>query len=489
VLIEKDKCTGCAYCLLTCPVGAIESDGWARINEEKCTLCGECAPVCPNDAISLGIPLKEPRREYESEYDVVIIGAGIGGLMTGAALARDGRRVGIFEKLPFVGGRYTEIDYAGYSVTTGAWTSLGPKSNIGEFLADLGIEVDYVSLQDKGYDKQFTIRFKDGREFPSLQAMLPRRDWRNFIRALARGRKLDLLETSTRDYIEEFVQNDDLMATLNAIVGTASGMNVDNFPASEYLQITKDTAKAGVDFACTVGGVRTLIEALEGVVTAHGGQIFPQTEVARVLLEGGEAKGIALKNGDHIEANTVIHNGGVGRFVKLVGPENLPSTFLARVEKLVPVDCVALILGTTEPLLTEAPILMTPGTDRVVGLMDATFLDPSIASPGKRMFDVFLPMYSEDRGKELELAMADLRALFPNLDDILDMMVPMFFTGAWTGTESGQALGQVGEQRLDPKSAIPNLYLVGMDAVGSGAAGDLIPVGVRRLLEYLECNL
>jgi NAD-dependent dihydropyrimidine dehydrogenase PreA subunit len=84
VLIEKEKCTGCAYCLLTCPVGAIESDGWATINEEKCTLCGECAPVCPNDAISLGIPLKEPRREYQSEYDVVIIGAGIGGLMTGA---------------------------------------------------------------------------------------------------------------------------------------------------------------------------------------------------------------------------------------------------------------------------------------------------------------------------------------------------------------------------------------------------------------------
>ena len=25
--------------------------------------------------------------------------------------------------------------------------------------------------------------------------------------------------------------------------------------------------------------------------------------------------------------------------------------------------------------------------------------------------------------------------------------------------------------------------------VGSGAAGDLIPVGVRRLLEYLECDL
>jgi hypothetical protein len=102
------------------------------------------------------------------------------------------------------------------------------------------------------------------------------------------------------------------------------------------------------------------------------------------------------------------------------------------------------------------------------------------------MVDVFFPLYSEDRTQELELAMGDLRALFPGLDDILDMAVPMFFTGAWTGAETGQTFGQVGEQRWDPRSPIPNLYLVGMDAVGSGAAGDLIPVGVRRLLDYLS---
>ncbi len=487
--VDKDKCTGCGYCLLTCPVGAIESDGWANINEETCTLCGECVFVCPNDAISFQAPLEEAERGYESEYDVVIIGAGIGGLMAGAALARDGRRVGIFEKLSFIGGRYTEIDYNGYSVTTAAWTSLGPKCNIGEFLQDVGAEVDYISLGDKAGEQQFTIRFKDGREFPSLQGMLPRQDWRAFLRALVKGRKLDLRDASTRDYIEEYVKDDDLMATINALVGTASGMNVDSFPASEYIQLTIDTAKAGLDFAFAVGGVRTIIEALEGIITAHGGQIWPQTEVGQVLLQHGEAKGIVLNNGDQIKADTVVHNAGIRRFVKLVGPENLPSAYVARVDKLVPVDCAAIILGTTEPLLTEAPMLMTPGTDRVVGLFAPTFLDSSVVPPGKHMVDVFLPLYSTDRTKELELAMDDLRALFPNLDDILDIMVPMFFTGAWTGAESGQTYGQVGEQRLDPKTPIPNLYLVGMDVVGSGAAGDLIPIGVRRLLEYLECEV
>jgi phytoene dehydrogenase-like protein/NAD-dependent dihydropyrimidine dehydrogenase PreA subunit len=484
--VSRERCTGCGYCLLSCPTGAITSDGWASIDDEKCTQCGICATVCPNDAILSDVPPEQPTRLYEQRYDAVIIGSGIGGLMTAAALAKNGQSVAAFEKLPFIGGRYTEIDYRGYAVTTAAWTSLGPKSNIGEFLEEIGAPIEYVSLRDKGCPQQFSVRFKDGREFPSLQAMLSRSDWRAYVRALVRGRKLDLRKASTRDYVEEHVNNENLIQAVNAIALTASGVDIDLFPASEYIVVTTDTAGAGLDFACTVGGVRAIVQALENVVTSHGGQVFTNTEISRILLEGGKAAGVALTSGQRIEAGTVIHNGGIRRFVNLVGARNLPSDYVSRVHELVPVDCAAIILGTTEPLLTQAPILMTPGTDRVAGIFAQTFLDPSVAPPGRHMVDVFLPVLSDDRTQELELAMGDLRALFPNLDEVLDVLVPMFFTGTWTGAETAQTFGQVGDQRFDPRSPIPGLYLVGMDAVGSGAAGDLIPVGVRRLLEYLS---
>jgi phytoene dehydrogenase-like protein/NAD-dependent dihydropyrimidine dehydrogenase PreA subunit len=484
--ISRDRCTGCGYCLLSCPTEAISSNGWASIDSEKCTECGICAAVCPNDAILSDTLPEEPRPKYERRYDAVIIGSGIGGLMTAAALAKNSLSVAVFEKLPFVGGRYTEIDYRGYAVTTGAWTTLGPKSNIGEFLEEMGASMAYVSLRDKGCPQQFTVRFKDGREFPSLQAMLSREDWRAYVRALVKGRKLDLQDATTREYVEEHVGNRELIESVNAIAVTASGVDIDRFPASEFIVVTRDTARAGLDFASTIGGVRSVVAALEHAVTSHGGQVFSGMEVSQVLLREGRAWGVALKNGDSIQAGTVIHNGGIGRFVKLVGSENLPSDYVARAGQLEPVDCAALILGTTDPLLTEAPMLMTPGTDRVAGIYAPTFLDPSVAPPDRHMVDVFFPLLSDDRTHELELAMGDLRALFPRLDDSLDMMVPMFFTGAWTGAETGQTLGQVGDQRLDPQSPIPDLYLVGMDVVGSGAAGDLIPIGVRRLLEYLS---
>jgi hypothetical protein len=96
------------------------------------------------------------------------------------------------------------------------------------------------------------------------------------------------------------------------------------------------------------------------------------------------------------------------------------------------------------------------------------------------------PVLSQDRRAELMLAMADLRALFSRLDEITEMMVPVFFTGSWTGAECAQTFGQVGDMRLDPRTPIEGLYLAGMDAVGSGAAGDLIPIGVRRLIEAVK---
>ena len=85
------------------------------------------------------------------------------------------------------------------------------------------------------------------------------------------------------------------------------------------------------------------------------------------------------------------------------------------------------------------------------------------------------------------MAQADLSELFPGYEEHLLWSVPMIFVGTWPGTESGQVIGQVGEQRLPPTTPVDGLFLVGMDVQGSGAAGDLIPEGVRTLLQEMDC--
>ena len=484
--VKVENCTGCGYCLLSCPEDAISSDGWARVDEDLCNDCNVCFFVCPNRCLVPASPIAPTRASCRDRYDVVVVGAGIGGLMAAAWLSREGRKVGVFERLSFIGGRYTELDHQGYAVTTAAWTSLGERCNIGRFLKDVSAEVQYITARERGTTHQSWIWFKDGRRYASLDEMLSRQEMRGFLRALIDGKRGAPHDVSTTDYVGRYVQNDALMAVLDAIVGTASGVSAEDFPASEYIQITKDIRAAGLEFAFPVGGVRAIIEALAKVIEAHDGEIFTRAEVASFLVEDGQARGVVLANGDEVTADVVIHNGGARGLIGLVGRENLPPDYVERIEGFIPVDCAAIILGTTEPLWEGVPMLMTPGTDRVFGLLAPTFFDPSIAPPGRHMVDVFLPLLSQDRRAELELALADLRALFPHLDEITEMMVPMFFTGGWTGAGCAQTFGQVGDMRLHPRTPIKGLYLVGMDVVGSGAAGDLIPVGVRRLIEVIK---
>jgi phytoene dehydrogenase-like protein len=152
------------------------------------------------------------------------------------------------------------------------------------------------------------------------------------------------------------------------------------------------------------------------------------------------------------------------------------------------VPCAAIICSTGEPLFDDAPILLTPGFQRVVGIFSPILLDPTVSQEGLYLYDVFFPVHGADRRAELRKALGDMGTLFPGFDETLVWHLPMFFTGSWPGTESNHTFGQTGDRRLVPTTPVRGLYLVGTDVQGSGTAGDLIPVGVRRLLEVLDCQ-
>ncbi len=56
----------------------------------------------------------------EREFDVIVIGAGLGGLLSAAQFARRGQRVAIVERLAHPGGRFTAKTFQGAQVSTGA---------------------------------------------------------------------------------------------------------------------------------------------------------------------------------------------------------------------------------------------------------------------------------------------------------------------------------------------------------------------------------
>jgi len=99
----------------------------------------------------------------DPRYDAVVIGSGIGGLITANLLARDGARVLLVEQHYMAGGYCSTFRRGGFTfdAATHFYPLLGnPETLTGKLLADLGVETGWVKM-----DPVDTFHFPDGSRF------------------------------------------------------------------------------------------------------------------------------------------------------------------------------------------------------------------------------------------------------------------------------------------------------------------------------------
>jgi len=496
ISIDKTRCTGCSYCVIGCPEGAIsleiEAHTWPRIDDRRCTRCGECLTLCPNNVFSAP-ELAPPPAPLNDYYDAVVVGAGIGGLMAAAGLARAGKKVLVLEQLSFIGGKYTHLVHHGYAVTTAAWTCPGPNSRIGRLCAGLGADIDWITIHDTESRGDHWVVMRDGRRFGSLDeaqetlvggasGMARVYQW---IADMYDPRVCYPDHMTARQYVERyFPANEEYVKYVETIITYCfASQTVDTFSAMETKRAIVDSIEQMADWGTARGGTAAIVAGVERVIRDHGGHIATRTPVASIQVQDGRARSVRLADGRTIAADVVIHNAGLNRLLQLVGERNLPADYVARLRSAVPADVACIILGTTEPLLgPEHSLLHTMGWERTLNTYAPTFFDPTLAPEGRHVLEVFWVMQPPlDKRRELDLVSAQLREVFPNFDQVVELQVPMFFTGLWTA-EMAHRIGQSGADRLDPRSPIDDLYLVGYDCIGYGMAGDIIPHGVERAL-------
>jgi len=437
------------------------------------------------------------------DYDAVIVGAGLGGLMTATGLLHEGKRkVLILEKSTFIGGKYTELKYKGYKVTTGSWTSMGSRSHIDRFCKEVGANIEYITLRQmkkKGIGPGLfgKLRYNNGSEYlPNSAFNIPLSDeeseeFTKLMMGMA-AKELKGIDrsknVSLRQYCENFTKSEKIMRILDSLVGTASCLNSDTIPASEFKIIMDDGfLMASGKFGFPVGGIKGIIDSLEKVILEKGGVIRTKSNVSKIIIDNNEAKGVELSDGETIYSDIVVHNAGPKRLLWLGGRNKFPSKFVKKIDNLIPVECVAIILGLNKPITKDVPLILPPDCERIAGIFVPTFFDKSLAPPEKTMIDVFCPFKTQNVKKEVDLAIEDLENLYPGILDNsnVDFQQNMIFYKDTPAAESGQTFNQTGDDRIDPKTPVDNLYFVGFDAYGSGIAGDLIPLGVRKALDYI----
>jgi phytoene dehydrogenase-like protein len=519
-------------------------------------------------------------------YDAVVIGGGHNGLVNAAYLAKAGLKVLVLERRHILGGAtLTEEIVPGFkfSVFSYVVSLLRP-----EIIRDLdlprhGFEVlpldgtftpmpggDYLwRVNDHGRTRREILRHSridaeaydeygkamiDMARFvkPTLDVPAPDPlslapfDVRELFRMSrrfqsmssdARYRLVQLMTMSAADFLDQWFETDVLKATMAAsgIIGTFQGVRS---PGTAYVLLHHymgeiDGAFRSWGFAR--GGTGAISNAIAAAAREAGVEIRTRASVTRILTRNGRATGVALDNGDEIEASVVSSSVDPRlTFTRFLDARELPSEFVDEVRRYKfrgSSGKVNLALDGL-PDFTSLPgsgrhlrgaISISPSIEYMERAYDdakygrysehpymdvviPSLTDPSIAPPGKHVMSCFVQYapyhltgttWDEERERFGDTVINTLAEHAPNLKSLIlhrQVVTPLDLEREWGLSEGNIFQGELALEQLlflrpvpgwaKYRTPIQNLYMCGSAAHPGG--GIMGAPGRNAALEILK---
>lgn len=266
-------------------------------------------------------------------YDVVVVGAGLGGLVCGAVLSREGMKVLVVEQHRIAGGCLQSFRRHGRLLDTGMHYigSMREGQIMHQYFRYLKVldALKFRMLDEEGFE---VIRLSDGREyrhamgydrfigrladdFPAERDGLRRycailQDIGRLIspEMLRQGRISDFeacmkyMSLPAAATIDECVKDPALRSVLAATNGLYAGSR-----ATTSLYEHGIINNSNIEGACSfTGGSQQLADALVAAIRSAGGEVRTSAPVAKIHAEGAAVQYVGLRDGERIHARHVI---------------------------------------------------------------------------------------------------------------------------------------------------------------------------------------
>ena len=288
-------------------------------------------------------PIESSQTAHGGRNRAIVIGAGLGGLAAAMRLGAKGYRVTVIDRLDVPGGRGSAIWQDGHRFDLGPTIVTVPQL-YRELWADCGRDFD-ADVTLKPLDPFYEIRWPDGTKFVAQGdtgklraevAKLSPGDVAGFDRFLedsaARywfgfedlGRRsmhqlwelIKVLPTfamlradrSVYAHAARRVKNEKLRMALSfhpLFIG-GDPLHV----TSMYILVAYLEKEFGVHYA--MGGLAHMARKMGDVIEDQGGTLLMDTEVDRIVVEGGRARGVQLSSGLELGADVVVSNADAG---------------------------------------------------------------------------------------------------------------------------------------------------------------------------------
>ena len=375
-------------------------------------------------------------------WDVIVIGSGIGGLVTASQLAAKGARTLVLERYLIPGGSGGSFRREGYTFDVGAsmifgFGDKGHTNLLTRALADVGEHCDTVPdpaqleyhlpgglnvAVDRDYEafiarlsELFPHEAKGIRAFydtcwqvfncldamPLLSLEDPAYLAKVFFKApLACLGLARWLPFNVGDVARQHIKDEQLLRFIDMECFCWSVMPADLTPMINAGMVFSDRHAGGINYP--KGGVGVIAEKLVSGLESHGGEIRYKARVTEVLLDNGQAVGVKLASGEEIRARRVVSNATRwDTFGQLVDTAHTPKaeTTWRRRYKPSP-SFLSLHLGVEASVIPEGchchHLLLEDWSamedeQGVIFVSIPTLLDPSLAPEGRHIVHTFTP--------------------------------------------------------------------------------------------------
>ena len=387
-------------------------------------------------------------KKNKENFDAIIIGSGIGGLVTASQLAAKGAKVLVLEKYIIPGGSGGSFKRNGYTFDVGAsmifgFGEKGYTNLLTRALKDVNqvcetipdpVQLEYhlpnnftisIDKNYKNFVKKLSDRFPNEREgirkfygscekvFNCLDSMpllsiedpiyLLKVFFKSPLSCLGLARWLPI---NAGDVANKFIKDPELLKFIDIECFCWSVMPAIKTPMINAGMVFTDRHIGGINYP--KGGVGKIAEKLVSGLENFGSKIRYKAKVDEILLREKKAIGVKLSNGEEIYSNIIVSNStrwdtfGLNNQTKgLIKKDHVPKREYKWSEIYKPSPSfVSIHLGVNKELIDDKfnchHIIVENWDDLesekgVIFISIPTLLDPLLAPEGKHIIHAFTP--------------------------------------------------------------------------------------------------
>ncbi|MDD1776391.1 MAG: NAD(P)-binding protein [Candidatus Methanomethylicus sp.] len=320
-----------------------------------------------------------PDRILKGKYDVIVIGAGLGGLTAASLLAKQGINVIVIEQHCLPGGACTSFRREGRVFDSGAALIFGFGNkgyNLHHILVNILEEPITIIPREKFFRLDFSgqeiMVWKDLDKFlPELEKYFPKEKdeleelygyltglYKRYIEnkniltppsemsdsykmkmllsnPLRVVKLTKLISQSAKDLMGPYIKSQRLLEFYDKLCASYAYTSMSETPAIMALTMFTDNHNGGTYYVA--GGAQTYTNLLEKAIEKYGGTMLYRKKVEKIIFEGNKACGVRLSEGQSIKADRVLSDTTVWNlFLNLIPQEKVTDEQKKWVNALVP---------------------------------------------------------------------------------------------------------------------------------------------------------